>query len=187
LNQKSKTIIHLGEYPIVFDIELADDKHLKRELNNIKTLLINNNEQIIAVCTEMFRSKERIEHTLHGKKSIRLPEWMSKVKIDVVDLIALVLYFGDRSFTVKKITEILNTFRKIDLRNVSKQLTSKNSNLFGYTFYDDNTRTYGLNIHGKNWVERDLMNKVKRSSQTKDNSKKTGQARQLTIGKYGYL
>jgi hypothetical protein len=63
-------------------------------------------------------------------------------------------------------------FKKIDLRNVSKYLTSRTSDLYGYTLYDDNTSTYSISVYGKRWLETELINTIKNRIQDKAKGKK---------------
>ena len=64
-----------------------------------------------------------------------------------------------------------NEVKRIDLRNVSKHLTSRGKSLYGYTKYDEDTKAYTLNEYGRRWIEqsliKDLEFKSKRSAKNK--------------------
>jgi hypothetical protein len=69
------------------------------------------------------------------------------------------------------LTEVINKeWRKIDLRNISKHLTSKGKSLCGYTICDNETQTYILSAYGKKWAEEELIPTAKKINKEKQRS-----------------
>lgn len=60
-------------------------------------------------------------------------------------------------------TDVINKeWRKIDLRNISKHLTSKVKSLCGYTICDNDIQTYTLSAYGKKWAEEEMIPTAKK-------------------------
>ena len=99
----------------------------------------------------------------------RLPEWFYEGKLANSQAIALLFYFIDKPLTTTGLTEVINKeWRKIDLRNISKHLTSKGKSQCGYTICDNDTQTYTLSAYGKKWAEEEMIptaNKINKEKQ----------------------
>jgi hypothetical protein len=129
-----------------------------------------NGNQIHQLAIDISKSHLETKENLASEKLVqfRAPTWFNKIKLDAPQAIALILYFVGKPLTSRQITHVMNAqLKKIDLRNVSKYLTSRTSELYGYTLYDEKTSSYSLSDYGKKWLETELLNTLKDRVQNK--------------------
>ena len=170
---RSRTTIELHLPPITYRIE-ADNDSLLKHLQKLLSFAKKNDDTISAAAEELLKLHKKTLSKRMVKEPIdcRLPEWFYEAKLANSQAIALFLYFIDKPLTTTKLTEVINKeWKKIDLRNISKHLTSKGKSLYGYTICDHDTQTYALSAYGKKWVEEELIPTVKKS--IKKNSEAT--------------
>jgi len=132
--------IEFHQDPIVYKLDVGK-KSVDKALNELKIFVKNNNIKVLeaAAAISAFDPKARLKLLAQETKTCRMPDWFykTKSKIAVPDTIALILYFAGKPLSMREITNIFNTeARAIDLRNISKYLTSKGKELYGYTTYD---------------------------------------------------
>jgi hypothetical protein len=160
-----RTTIELHIPPITYRIE-ADSDNLERQLQKVLYFAKRNDDRILAEIEELQKQHKKtiLKRLVKEPIDCRLPEWFHEAKLANNQAIALFLYFIDKPLTTTKLTEVINKeWRKIDLRNISKHLTSKGKSLYGYTICDNDTQTYTLSAYGKKWVEEELIPTVKKS------------------------
>jgi hypothetical protein len=148
----------------------VNQKNINNEFKHLRSFIKNNGSKLHELASEILEIYRKTEdkHVLEKPIQCRVPKWFRPDNVDVSDAIALILYFVGKPLTTRQITQVMNTqFSKIDLRNVSKHITSKTSDLYGYTVYDDNMSTYDLSNYGKKWVESELLNIIKKRVQNK--------------------
>lgn len=170
---QSRTTIELHIAPVTYRIE-ADNDSLEEHLQKVLSFARKNDDKLSAEVEELLKLRKKTNSKRMVKEPIdcRLPEWFYQAKLANSQAIALFLYFIDKPLTTTKLTEVINKeWKKIDLRNISKHLTSKGRSLYGYTICDNDTQTYTLSAYGKKWVEEELIPTVKKS--IKKNSEAT--------------
>jgi predicted Zn-ribbon and HTH transcriptional regulator len=158
-----KATIEIHVTPITYRIE-ADNNSLQEDLHELLSFIKKNDDKISAEVEELMKIRKKAFSRRILKEPIdcRLPEWFYEAKLGDREAIALFLYFVDKPLTTAKLTEVINKeWKKIDLRNISKHLTSRGKSLYGYTAYDNDTQTYTLSAYGKKWVEEELIPTVK--------------------------
>lgn len=173
LTEESKLTVHVDPY-VTYSLAV-DQKNFRKDYERLRSFVMNNDSQIHRLAMDISKSHRKMEERLISEKQVqcRVPPWFNKTNLDVPDAIALILYFVGKPLTTRQITQVMNMqFKKIDLRNVSKYLTSRTSDLYGYTLYDDNTSTYSISIYGKRWLETELINTIKNRIQDKAKGKK---------------
>jgi hypothetical protein len=174
LTEESKLTVHVGDPYVTYNLAV-DQKNFRKDYERLRSFVMNNDSQIHRLAMDISKSHRKMEERLISEKQVqcRVPPWFNKTNLDVPDAIALILYFVGKPLTTRQITQVMNMqFKKIDLRNVSKYLTSRTSDLYGYTLYDDNTSTYSISIYGKRWLETELINTIKNRIQDKAKGKK---------------
>jgi hypothetical protein len=174
LTEESKLTVHVGDPYVTYSLAV-DQKNFRKDYERLRSFVMNNDSQIHRLAMDISKSHRKMEERLISEKQVqcRVPPWFNKTNLDVPDAIALILYFVGKPLTTRQITQVMNMqFKKIDLRNVSKYLTSRTSDLYGYTLYDDNTSTYSISIYGKRWLETKLINTIKNRIQDKAKGKK---------------
>jgi hypothetical protein len=174
LTEESKLTVHVGDPYVTYSLAV-DQKNFRKDYERLRSFVMNNDSQIHRLAMDISKSHRKMEERLISEKQVqcRVPPWFNKTNLDVPDAIALILYFVGKPLTTRQITQVMNMqFKKIDLRNVSKYLTSRTSDLYGYTLYDDNTSTYSISIYGKRWLETELINTIKNRIQDKAKGKK---------------
>jgi hypothetical protein len=174
LTEESKLTVHVGDPYVTYSL-VVDQKNFRKDYERLHSFVMNNDSQIHRLAMDISKSHRKMEERLISEKQVqcRVPPWFNKTNLDVPDAIALILYFVGKPLTTRQITQVMNMqFRKIDLRNVSKYLTSRTSDLYGYTLYDDNTSTYSFSVYGKRWLETELINTIKNRIQDKAKGKK---------------
>lgn len=174
LTEESKLTVHIGDPYITYSL-VVDQKNFRKDYERLHSFVMNNDSQIHRLAMDISKSHRKMEERLISEKQVqcRVPPWFNKTNLDVPDAIALILYFVGKPLTTRQITQVMNMqFKKIDLRNVSKYLTSRTSDLYGYTLYDDNTSTYSISVYGKRWLETELINTIKNRIQDKAKGKK---------------
>jgi hypothetical protein len=174
LTEESKLTVHVGDPYVTYSL-VVDQKNFRKDYERLHSFVMNNDSQIHRLAMDISKSHRKMEERLISEKQVqcRVPPWFNKTNLDVPDAIALILYFVGKPLTTRQITQVMNMqFKKIDLRNVSKYLTSRTSDLYGYTLYDDNTSTYSISVYGKRWLETELINTIKNRIQDKAKGKK---------------
>jgi hypothetical protein len=174
LTEESKLTVHVGDPYVTYSLAV-DQKNFRKDYERLRSFVMNNDSQIHRLAMDISKSHRKMEERLISEKQVqcRVPPWFNKTNLDVPDAIALILYFVGKPLTTRQITQVMNMqCKKIDLRNVSKYLTSRTSDLYGYTLYDDNTSTYSISIYGKRWLETELINTIKNLIQDKAKGKK---------------
>jgi len=174
LTEESKLTVHLGDPYVTYSLAV-DQKNFRKDYERLRSFVMNNDSHIHRLAMDISKSHRKMEERLISEKQVqcRVPPWFNKTNLDVPDAIALILYFVGKPLTTRQITQVMNMqFKKIDLRNVSKYLTSRTSDLYGYTLYDDNTSTYSISVYGKSWLETELINTIKNRIQDKAKGKK---------------
>jgi hypothetical protein len=174
LTEESKLTVHVGDPYVTYSLAV-DQKNFRKDYERLRSFVMNNDSQIHRLAMDISKSHRKMEERLISEKQVqcRVPPWFNKTNLDVPDAIALILYFVGKPLTTRQITQVMNMqFKKIDLRNVSKYLTSRTSDLYGYTLYDDNTSTYSISVYGKRWLETELINTIKNRIQDKAKGKK---------------
>jgi hypothetical protein len=174
LTEESKLTVHVGDPYVTYSLAV-DQKNFRKDYERLRSFVMNNDSQIHRLAMDISKSHRKMEERLISEKQVqcRVPPWFNKTNLDVPDAIALILYFVGKPLTTRQITQVMNMqFKKIDLRNVSKYLTSRTSDLYGYTLYDDNTSTYSISVYGKSWLETELINTIKNRIQDKAKGKK---------------
>jgi hypothetical protein len=174
LTEESKLTVHVGDPYVTYNLAV-DQKNFRKDYERLRSFVMNNDSQIHRLAMDISKSHRKMEERLISEKQVqcRVPPWFNKTNLDVPDAIALILYFVGKPLTTRQITQVMNMqFKKIDLRNVSKYLTSRTSDLYGYTLYDDNTSTYSISVYGKRWLETELINTIKNRIQDKAKGKK---------------
>jgi hypothetical protein len=174
LTEESKLTVHVGDPYVTYSLAV-DQKNFRKDYERLRSFVMNNDSQIHRLAMDISKSHRKMEERLISEKQVqcRVPPWFNKTNLDVPDAIALILYFVGKPLTTRQITQVMNMqFKKIDLRNVSKYLTSRTSDFYGYTLYDDNTSTYSISIYGKRWLETELINTIKNRIQDKAKGKK---------------
>jgi hypothetical protein len=174
LTEESKLTVHVVDPYVTYSLAV-DQKNFRKDYERLRSFVMNNDSQIHRLAMDISKSHRKMEERLISEKQVqcRVPPWFNKTNLDVPDAIALILYFVGKPLTTRQITQVMNMqFKKIDLRNVSKYLTSRTSDLYGYTLYDDNTSTYSISIYGKRWLETELINTIKNRIQDKAKGKK---------------
>lgn len=174
LTEESKLTVHIGDPYITYSL-VVDQKNFRKDYERLHSFVMNNDSQIHRLAMDISKSHRKMGERLISEKQVqcRVPPWFNKTNLDVPDAIALILYFVGKPLTTRQITQVMNMqFKKIDLRNVSKYLTSRTSDLYGYTLYDDNTSTYSISVYGKRWLETELINTIKNRIQDKAKGKK---------------
>jgi len=174
LTEESKLTVHVGDPCVTYSL-VVDQKNFRKDYERLRSFVMNNDSQIHRLAMDISKSHRKMEERLISEKQVqcRVPPWFNKTNLDVPDAIALILYFVGKPLTTRQITQVMNMqFKKIDLRNVSKYLTSRTSDLYGYTLYDDNTSTYSISVYGKRWLETELINTIKNRIQDKAKGKK---------------
>ena len=186
LTEESKLTVHVGDPYVTYSLAV-DQKNFRKDYERLRSFVMNNDSQIHRLAMDISKSHRKMEERLISEKQVqcRVPPWFNKTNLDVPDAIALILYFVGKPLTTRQITQVMNMqFKKIDLRNVSKYLTSRTSDLYGYTLYDDNTSTYSISIYGKRWLETELINTIKNRIQDKAKGKK--KSRKINLKKVTY-
>lgn len=174
MTEESKLTVHVGDPYVTYSL-VVDQKNFRKDYERLHSFVMNNDSQIHRLAMDISKSHRKMEERLISEKQVqcRVPPWFNKTNLDVPDAIALILYFVGKPLTTRQITQVMNMqFKKIDLRNVSKYLTSRTSDLYGYTLYDDNTSTYSISVYGKRWLETELINTIKNRIQDKAKGKK---------------
>ena len=174
LTEESKLTVHVGDPYVTYSLAV-DQKNFRKDYERLRSFVMNNDSHIHRLAMDISKSHRKMEERLISEKQVqcRVPPWFNKTNLDVPDAIALILYFVGKPLTTRQITQVMNMqFKKIDLRNVSKYLTSRTSDLYGYTLYDDNTSTYSISVYGKSWLETELINTIKNRIQDKAKGKK---------------
>jgi hypothetical protein len=174
LSENSNFTISVSDTYVTYSLAV-NQKNFRKELKHLRSFVAKNGNQIHQLAIEISRSHPETKEKVAFEKSVqfRAPTWFNKIDLDVPQAIALILYLVGKPLTSKQITQVMNTqLKKIDLRNVSKHLTSKTSELYGYTVYDEKTSGYSLSDYGKKWLETDLLNTVKDRVQNKSTSPK---------------
>jgi hypothetical protein len=174
LTEESKLTVHVGDPYVTYNLAV-DQKNFRKDYERLRSFVMNNDSQIHRLAMDISKSHRKMEERLISEKQVqcRVPPWFNKTNLDVPDAIALILYFVGKPLTTRQITQVMNMqFKKIELRNVSKYLTSRTSDLYGYTLYDDNTSTYSISVYGKRWLETELINTIKNRIQDKAKGKK---------------
>lgn len=183
LTEESKLTVHVGDPYVTYSL-VVDQKNFRKDYERLHSFVMNNDSQIHRLAMDISKSHRKMEERLISEKQVqcRVPPWFNKTNLDVPDAIALILYFVGKPLTTRQITQVMNMqFKKIDLRNVSKYLTSRTSDLYGYTLYDDNTSTYSISVYGKRWLETELINTIKNRIQDKAKGKK--KSRKINLNK----
>jgi hypothetical protein len=174
LTEESKLTVHVGDPCVTYSL-VVDQKNFRKDYERLRSFVMNNDSQIHRLAMDISKSHRKMEERLISERQVqcRVPPWFNKTNLDVPDAIALILYFVGKPLTTRQITQVMNMqFKKIDLRNVSKYLTSRTSDLYGYTLYDDNTSTYSISVYGKRWLETELINTIENRIQDKAKGKK---------------
>jgi hypothetical protein len=174
LTEESKLTVHVGDPYVTYSL-VVDQKNFRKDYERLRSFVMNNDSQIHRLAMDISKSHRKMEERLISERQVqcRVPPWFNKTNLDVPDAIALILYFVGKPLTTRQITQVMNMqFKKIDLRNVSKYLTSRTSDLYGYTLYDDNTSTYSISVYGKRWLETELINTIENRIQDKAKGKK---------------
>ena len=170
MEDNDKITIEIHSPPIVYKIDV-DDRETRKAIKKLSTFAKNNNKSILEIARVIAKLDPKAKQKYFSGESIscRLPGWFYKIRPDTADAIALIMYFTGKPLTMGELTSIINReLKKIDLRNVSKHLTSKGKGLYGYTTYDEGTERYALNDYGKKWIENELLPKLEqKSSQNK--------------------
>jgi hypothetical protein len=151
----------------------ADNDSLEKYLQKVLSFAKKNDEKISTEVEELMKLHKKTTSKRLVKEPIdcRLPEWFYEAKLANGQAIALLVYFIDKLLTTTRLTEVINKeWRKIDLRNISKHLTSKGKSLCGYTICDNDTQTYTLSAYGKKWAEEELIPTAKKSNKEKQRS-----------------
>ena len=174
MTEESKLTVHVGDPCVTYSL-VVDQKNFRKDYERLRSFVMNNDSQIHRLAMDISKSHRKMEERLISERQVqcRVPPWFNKTNLDVPDAIALILYFVGKPLTTRQITQVMNMqFKKIDLRNVSKYLTSRTSDLYGYTLYDDNTSTYSISVYGKRWLETELINTIENRIQDKAKGKK---------------
>jgi hypothetical protein len=181
LDEKPKIHLRLGDAPAIYNLEV-DEINGKKQIERLRSFVRNNNDHILKLATDISINNKQFVDNIDSDKIIRcrLPRWFNKTNLKVAEAIALILYFAGKGLTMKQITSIMNSdYNKIDLKNVSKHLTSKNSDLYGYTTYDEDSRKYDLNYYGKRWIETQLLERKKQSVQRRITTPRKNQLKEV--------
>jgi hypothetical protein len=169
LSERLNFRIGIGDAYVSYNLSV-DEKNFRTAFKRFSTFILKNDSQMHRLAMEINKSHQKNKVRIEQNRPVRcrVPVWFNKVSLNVPDAIALVLYFAHKPLTTGQITQVMNLhFGKIDLRNISKHLTSRTSDLYGFTLYDDNTSTYELSNFGKNWVEKELLDTIKKSPKMK--------------------
>jgi hypothetical protein len=156
---------------LTYRIEADNDSLEKHLLQKVLSFAKKNDEKISTEVEELMKLHKKTTSKRLFKEPIdcRLPDWFYEGKLANSQAIALLFYFIDKPLTTTRLTEVINEeWRKIDLRNISKHLTSKGKSLCGYTICDNDTQTYKLSAHGKKWAKEELIptaNKINKEKQ----------------------
>jgi hypothetical protein len=168
LSENTKSIMTTS-CVLTYRIE-ADNDSLEKYLQKVLSFAKKNDEKISTEVEELMKLHKKTTSKRLAKEPIdyRLPEWFYEGKLANSQAIALLVYFIDKPLTTTRLTEVINKeWRKIDLRNISKHLTSKGKSLCGYTICDNDTQTYTtytLSAYGKKWAEEELIPTAKKSN-----------------------
>lgn len=163
LREESKFTILIGSPYATYSVAVNQENFVD-EFKRLRLFMRNNGKKVQELAREILEIHRKTDEKQVLKKPIhcRVPKWFHPDNVDVAGAIALILYFVDNPLTTRQITQVMNEqFKKIDLRNVSKPLTSKTSDLYAYTTYDHNTSTYSLSNYGKQWLETELLSTIK--------------------------
>ena len=171
LPEERKITVEFHYPPVVYTL-LVNKGETDKALSDLQAFARSNNKKILEMANALSKLDPRARSKLDFKdvKNCRMPDWFYKARklLAVPDVIALILYFTGRPLSMREITVVFNNeARKIDLRNVSKYLTSKGKELYGYTSYFDEMEQYGLNDFGKVWVETELIPSLKADAKKK--------------------
>jgi hypothetical protein len=113
------------------------------------------------------KSVEQKKDTVEGSSAptCKLPDWFSKSKPTVGEVIALVLYHANRPLTNIEITKIVEKeWRTVHFKNISKHLTTKGEFLYPYVTKDVKTKVFALNGKGKNWVSSEVFPRLMKTA-----------------------
>ena len=158
---------------LTYRIEADNDSLEKHLLQKVLSFAKKNDEKISTEVEELMKLHKKTTSKRLVKEPVdyRLPEWFYEAKLANGQAIALLFYFIDKLLTTTRLTEVINKeWRKIDLRNISKHLTSKGKSLCGYTICDNDTQTYTLSAYGKKWAEEELIPTAKKINKEKQRS-----------------
>jgi hypothetical protein len=88
----------------------------------------------------------------------RLPAWFYDTNPTLLTAIGLILYDMNEPVSSRTITEIITKgWRKVELKNISKQLTSRGRTLYSYIRKDAKTKGYYFTAEGKKWFETTII------------------------------
>jgi hypothetical protein len=174
LREKSEFMVHIDTPSVTYSVAVNQENYVD-EFKHLRFFIKSNGDKLHELASEILEIHRKTESKSVLRKPIqcRFPKWFRPDNVETSDAIALILYFVGKPLTTGQVSNVMNTqFKRIDLRNVSKHLTSKTSDLYGYTLYDDDTSTYELSNLGKNWVETELLDTIKKRIQDKAKSDK---------------
>jgi hypothetical protein len=91
-----------------------------------------------------------------------LPAWIDKKKLTNATVIATVLYDVDTPLTTRQITDVLKRIWKenIELRNISRELTTPGFRLASHLVKNVKPRTYNLSEDGRLWFQSDVAQEL---------------------------
>jgi hypothetical protein len=175
LSEEQKITVEIHYPPVVYKIDVKKGE-ADKALGQLQAFARNHNKKILEAAGVISKLDPKARSKLLSKKvkTCRMPDWFYKAKksLAVPDIIALILYFVGEPLTVREVTDIFNNeARSIDLRNVSKYLTSKDKELYGYTSYDEELERYSVNDYGNKWIEGELIPSIRLSLKTKPAAK----------------
>jgi hypothetical protein len=109
------------------------------------------------------QKRYQIENSVEPES--KLPNWFSKSKPTVGEVIVLVLYHVNRPLANIEISRIVEKeWRAVHLKNISKHLTTKGKFLYPYVTKDPNKKVFALNGKGKNWVSSEVIPRLMKTA-----------------------
>jgi|GEM_PF-4083267 len=169
----SEIEVELDLPPLRYKIALEDPKKADKAIQKLKSFIRDNDPKLLAAATEAIETRQKNSSKLSGDQSIavRLPGQFYSSDFSLAESMAVLMYFAEKPMNTRRMTDLINREvpgKKKDLRNISKQLTSKGRSLYGHTVYDPATQTYALNEYGKRWVETELLTPKAKAKQDGD-------------------